>query len=219
MKRKNFLPKFPDSYMGEFAKEYNKQKWMERNQRKTTIRCIEFLFDDNLGINDIKEDFPYLILDMGCGTGYSSETLIDNKFRVIGVDVLPDMLLKAKERKIKNNLKNLDLILADINHLPLKKNCIDHIISVSAYNFITHEGKGIREERKIINNTAKYLHEILNRNGRIIIEFYPQNESELDLFSSSFKQNGFNGFIIKKNPNQKAGQTFLLLKKRIINYG
>ncbi|GAI71560.1 unnamed protein product, partial [marine sediment metagenome] len=47
-----------------------------------------------------------------------------------------------------------------------------------------------------------------------IIEFYPKDDKELELFTSSFKNNGFDGFIIKKNPAQKAGQTYLLLKKR-----
>ncbi|MFX1275189.1 MAG: class I SAM-dependent methyltransferase [Promethearchaeota archaeon] len=213
MVRKNYLPKFPDSYKGEFAKEYNNQKWMERNQKKTTLRCIEYLYDNNLGKNNIDENFPYLILDMGCGTGYSSEVLIDNGFRVIGIDVLPDMLLKANERKNVRMLDNLDLILADINYLPLRKRSIDHIISVSAYNFIIYGLEGTREERKVVNNTAKFLRGILKGKGRAIIEFYPQNESELDLFSSSFKDNGFDGYIIKNNPKQKAGQTFLLLKK------
>jgi len=214
MTRKNFLPKFPDSYIGESAKEYNEQKWMKRNQKKTTLRCIEFLYDDNIGMYEFREDFSYLILDMGCGTGYSSETLIDNGFRVIGVDILPDMLFKAKQRKLKNKLNYLDLILADINHLPLRRDCIDDIISVSAYNFITYKAKGSKEERKIVNNTARNLHQILKLNGRIIIEFYPQSEHELDLFSSSFKQNGFDGFIVKNMPNQKAGQTYLLLTKK-----
>ena len=59
-----------------------------------------------------------------------------------------------------------------------------------------------------------YLKKILKPNGRIIIEFYPKDEEELNLFISSFNNNGFDGFMIKKNPAQKAGQTYLLLKKQ-----
>jgi len=125
-----------------------------------------------------------------------------------------DMLLKAKDKKKElTNQKNLEYILADINHIPLKNNSIDHIVSVSAYNFITYNKKDSNEKIKIINNTATYLNTILKTNGRIVIEFYPQNDEELKLFSSSFINNGFQGYIIKQNPNQKGGQTFLLLKK------
>ncbi len=113
-----------------------------------------------------------------------------------------------------NNQNNLELILADINHIPLRNSSINHAISISAYNFITHRAESIRDKTKIANNTAKQLHKLLKPDGRIIIEFYPKDDSELEMFTSSFNANGFNGFVVKQNPNQKSGQTFLLLKKR-----
>ncbi|MHA1479787.1 MAG: hypothetical protein ACTSPU_16480, partial [Promethearchaeota archaeon] len=66
---------------------------------------------------------------------------------------------------------------------------------------------------KTVNNTASYLKKVLKPNGRIVIEFYPKDEKELNAFISSFKENGFDGFTVKKDPNQKSGQTFLLLKQ------
>jgi ATP-dependent DNA ligase len=70
------------------------------------------------------------------------------------------------------------------------------------------------EKVKLLNDTAKNLHNILKENGRIVIEFYPKDEKELNIFNKSFINNGFEGFMVKKNPSQKAGQTFLLLRKR-----
>jgi len=126
-----------------------------------------------------------------------------------------DMLSKAKtKKKFLKKEKELELLLADINHLPLKRASIDHIISISAYNFIIHGKNLISDISKTINNTARYLKKVLKPNGRIVIEFYPKNEKELNAVMSSFKDNNFNGFMVKKNPNQKSGQTFLLLKKR-----
>ena len=216
-KKPKKTPKFPDSYIDKNADEYDNQKWMERNQRRTTILSVQYLFDeklDNLGEINILKKRPYLILDLGCGTGFSSSILIECGFRVIGVDILPDMLNKAKEKKKNlNNYKNLDLILADINYLPLKENSIDQAISISAYNFIIHDKQELNEKRKAVNNTSRYLYKILKKNGRIIIEFYPKDDKELNLFIDSFINNDFNGFVIKKSPLQKSGQTFLLLKK------
>jgi len=213
--RKKCRPKFPDSYIGDKAEEYDSLNWMERNQEKSTMTAIEYLYDENLGA-DIQIGKPSLILDLGCGTGYSSQVLLENGFRVIGIDVLRDMLSKAQKKKNSfQNRNNLDLVLADINYLPIKSNSIDHIISISAYNFITYNRKDLRDKIKTINNTAKYLHKILkNTNGRIIIEFYPENEQELDLFVSSFKRNGFDGFKVMNKESQKSGQTYLLLRKR-----
>ncbi len=211
-------PIFPDSYVGENSTEYDNSIWMERNQKKTAILCLHYLYDeklDRIGILDTLNEEKYLVADLGCGTGFSSEILVEKGYRVIAVDVLIDMLSKAKsKKKLLEKEKNLELILADINYLPLKQSSIDHIISISAYNFIIYGKIVLGDISKTVNNTARYLEKILKPNGRVIIEFYPKNKKELDIFTSSFDESGFDGFVVKKDSNQKSGQTFLLLKKR-----
>ncbi len=211
-------PIFPDSYIGNKSLEYDNSIWMERNQKKATLISLHYLHDEklnNLGIIDSLNEKKYLFADLGCGTGFSSEILVENGHRVIGIDILMDMLSKAKiKKKFLKKEKELELVLADINYLPLKRASIDHIISISAYNFIIHGKNLISDISKTINNTARYLKKVLKPNGRIVIEFYPKNEKELNAVMSSFKDNNFNGFMVKKDPNQKSGQTFLLLKKR-----
>jgi 18S rRNA (guanine1575-N7)-methyltransferase len=220
MSKHDSTPKFPDSYLGNNSLDYDSSIWMERNQKKTTLLCLQYLYDerlDKLKKSDFLKDEPFFILDLGCGTGFSTEILIERGFRVVGVDILLDMLSKVKTKKnYMNNQNNLELILADINFIPLRSSSINHAISISAYNFITHKAESIRDKTKIANNTAKYLYKLLKPDGRIIIEFYPKDDIELEMFSSSFNTNGFNGFVVKQNPNQKSGQTFLLLKKRLL---
>ncbi|MFX1386181.1 MAG: class I SAM-dependent methyltransferase [Promethearchaeota archaeon] len=219
MVRKNRLPLFPDDYIEDKAEEYHSSKWMERNQKRTTSRSIQYLFDerlDDINVNRIKMGVPSLILDLGCGTGYSSEVLIQNGFRVVGLDILSDMLLKAGEKKKgSKKLKRLELILADINFLPIKANSVDHIISISSYNFVIYGLENYGEKVKLLNDTGKYLNKILKKNGRVVIEFYPKDDQELKMFNKSFINNGFEGFMVKSNPKQKSGQTFLLLKKKL----
>jgi ubiquinone/menaquinone biosynthesis C-methylase UbiE len=218
MSKHDSTPKFPDSYLGNNSLDYESSIWMERNQKKTTLLCLQYLYDeklDRLEKPDFLKDELFFILDLGCGTGFSTEILLERGFRVVGVDILHDMISKVKTKK--NHLKNqnnLELILADINYIPLRSASINHIISISAYNFITHRAESIRDKTKIAKNTAKYLYKLLKPDGRIIIEFYPKNNNELEMFTSSFTTNGFNGFVVKQNPNQKSGQTFLLLKKK-----
>ncbi|MHA1456572.1 MAG: class I SAM-dependent methyltransferase [Promethearchaeota archaeon] len=178
-------PRFPDSYVGSMSNDYNESIWMERNQKKTTSTCIQYLYDKKLNNIDqgrtvIEENS--LLLDLGCGTGFSSEIISNHGFRVVGVDILKDMLFKAGEKKrLYSEYRKIEFILADINFLPL------------------------------INTTARYLHKILKPFGRMIIEFYPLDEQELNSYISSFINNGFNGFLIKKHEKQKSGQTFILM--------
>ncbi len=218
MVRKNRLPKFPEDYLKDKAEEYDSSKWMERNQKRSTLNSLQYLIDEKLNDREdgaIEMGASPLILDLGCGSGFSSEILIENGFRVIGIDILDDMLSKAREKK--NNFKDykaLELILADINYLPIKPNSVDHILSISSYNFITYGMENIGEKVKLIYDTAKYLHKILKEKGRVIIEFYPKDDKELKMFNKSFINNGFSGFMVKQNPKQKSGQTYLLLKKK-----
>ncbi|MBA7619012.1 2-methoxy-6-polyprenyl-1,4-benzoquinol methylase [subsurface metagenome] len=218
MVRKNRLPKFPEDYLKDKAEEYDSSKWMERNQKRSTLNSLQYLIDEKLNDREdgaIEMGASPLILDLGCGSGFSSEILIENGFRVIGIDILDDMLSKAREKK--NNFKDykaLELVLADINYLPIKPNSVDHIISISSYNFIIHGMENYGEKVKLTYDTAKYLHKILKNKGRIIIEFYPKDEMELKMFNKSFISNGFSGFLVKQNPKQKSGQTYLLLKKK-----
>ncbi len=218
MSNHDSTPKFPDSYLGNSSLDYDSSIWMERNQKKTTLLCLQYLYDerlDKLEKPDFLEDELFFILDLGCGTGFSTEMLVERGFRVVGVDVLYDMLSKVKTKKNHmKNQNNLELILADINYIPLRSSSINHAISISAYNFITHGADSIRDKTKIANKTAKSLYKLLKPDGRIIIEFYPKEDEELEMFTTSFHTIGFNGFVIKQNPNQKSGQTFLLLKKR-----
>ncbi len=210
-RNKKSIPEFPIDYLGKNAEVYDSQKWMERNQKRTTQQCIHYLFDDKLGI--LKREISYLILDLGAGTGFSSEIIFEYGFRVVGIEILEDMMELALRKKREYISPNLELILADINYIPLKPNAIDHVISVSAYNFIIHETENLGDKRKVVNNTAKYLNTLLKKNGRIIIEFYPKDDEELAFFKDSFINSGFDGYFIKKHQQQKSGQTFLLLKK------
>ena len=215
--RKN-RPIFPDDYVEEKADEYNNSKWRERNQKRSTLLSFKYLFDEKLRDNEensLKTEDSALFLDLGCGSGFSSEILVEKGFRVIGVDILSDMLLKAREKKKNYHyLQDLELILADINFLPLKNEKIDYIISISAYNFIINEISNSKSKMEILSNTAKSLNKILKKKGRMVIEFYPESEMDLELFNKSFVKNDFKGFMIKGNPSQHAGQTFLLLKKK-----
>ncbi|MHA1344594.1 MAG: class I SAM-dependent methyltransferase, partial [Promethearchaeota archaeon] len=141
MTRKNSIPRFPYSYIGKKAIQYNSQKWMERNQKRATLLSLQYLFDKKLGVNDIQEDKKYLILDLGCGTGFSSDILIEYNYKVIGIDILIDMLRLASEKKKEYHYKNLELILADIKYLPIRSLSVNHVISISAYNFIINDSQ------------------------------------------------------------------------------
>lgn len=53
-------------------------------QEKCTQRALELLA--------LPEDTPALLLDLGCGSGLSGETITDNGHMWVGMDISPAML-------------------------------------------------------------------------------------------------------------------------------
>ena len=202
-------PKFPDAYIGEQAIEYNSSKWMERNQKITSARCIELLFDSKLGKFPSFDNDELLLVDLGCGTGFSTEMLLEERFNVISIDILPDMLNLFHNKRIKGS----NLVLADILNLPFRENKIDHVISISSFNFIYENILDDNRKNKIIYRTSENLKKILRDNGRIIIEFYPESGNDINFLMRNFKSTGFNGFLVQDHPGLRKEQNFLILKK------
>jgi cyclopropane fatty-acyl-phospholipid synthase-like methyltransferase len=76
----------------------------------------------------------FLFLDLGCGTGYSSMTIAECGFRVVGIELSWDMIHQHPSDFA------ISVIQADMRHLPLRSQCIDHLISISAFNFVAEGG-------------------------------------------------------------------------------
>ena len=81
-----------DAYYGMEAEDYGKSQWMARNQSRTTAQALQYILGEQLGEPLKMDPAEHLVLDIGCGTGYSSHEIADQGFRPIGVDRSRDML-------------------------------------------------------------------------------------------------------------------------------
>ncbi len=102
------------------------------------------------------------ILDIGVGTGDMFYKIIPfNKdgFNV-GLDISPQMLLKAREKmKSYKNFKT-NFILGNTFRLPFEDNCFDYIFSSYVFDLFP--------ENEFINVT-KEVNRVLKKNGKVII--------------------------------------------------
>ena len=196
-----------DFYFGEKAEFYAKSKWMARNQIKSTQRALGLLEDPRIGgeLSSYLED--YIILDLGCGSGFSTHVIESEGFQVIGLDNSFDMLEKHMERTVpfKRNL-----VCGLIEALPFRENSVNMIISISAFNFIL-ENVHQRDKRKKLREVSQSLSKVLKVKGRVVIEFYPKKE-DISLYLESLKN--FEGGMIVDNPNQRKEQKFLILRSK-----
>ncbi|MBN1869252.1 MAG: arsenite methyltransferase [Candidatus Omnitrophica bacterium] len=78
-----------------------------------------------------------IVLDLGSGAGFDAflaAQKVGKTGRVIGVDMTPEMIAKAKENAEKGKYANVEFRLGEIEKLPVEDNSIDVIISNCVIN-------------------------------------------------------------------------------------
>ena len=63
---------------------------------------------------------PARVLDVGCGTGWTSVFLARRGYDVVGVDIAPDMVRLANERRDRDLLRNLEFQVSDYETMPFE---------------------------------------------------------------------------------------------------
>ena len=77
------------------------------------------------------------VLDLGSGAGFDcflAANKVGRKGRVIGVDMTPEMIEKARENVQKGGYKNVEFRLGEIENLPAADNSVDVVISNCVIN-------------------------------------------------------------------------------------
>jgi len=77
------------------------------------------------------------VIDLGCGGGFDcflAAGQVGEKGRVIGVDMTPEMISKARANALKAGYRNVEFRLGEIEHLPVPDNTADVIISNCVIN-------------------------------------------------------------------------------------
>jgi arsenite methyltransferase len=88
------------------------------------------------------------VLDLGSGAGFDcflAARRVDKNGRVIGVDMTPEMIDKARENARKGRYQNVEFRLGEIENLPVADNTVDIVISNCVIN-LSPEKKRVFEE-------------------------------------------------------------------------
>ena len=63
---------------------------------------------------------PAKLLDLGCGTGWTSRFFARRGYEVVGVDIAPDMIELANRKKMGSKIQNLKHIVSDYESLAFR---------------------------------------------------------------------------------------------------
>jgi len=93
------------------------------------------------------------VLDLGSGAGFDAflaARAVGPAGRVIGVDMTPEMITKARKNQAKSGYANAEFRLGEIEHLPVADATVDVIISNCVINLSPDKGQVFREAFRVL---------------------------------------------------------------------
>lgn len=93
------------------------------------------------------------VLDLGSGAGFDcflAANKVGEKGKVIGVDMTPEMLAKARENALKGDYKNVEFRLGEIENLPVADASVDVVISNCVINLSPDKERVFREVFRVL---------------------------------------------------------------------
>ena len=101
-----------------------------------------------------------IVLDLGSGGGldcFLAAQKVGSKGRVIGVDMTPDMIDLARDNANKNDIKNVEFRLGEIENLPVANEHIDIIISNCVINLSPEKQKVFNEAYRVLKPGGRFV--------------------------------------------------------------
>ena len=101
-----------------------------------------------------------IVLDLGSGAGFDcflAANKVGRNGRVIGVDMTPEMVEKARESAQKGNYENVEFRLGEIENLPVADNYVDKIISNCVVNLSPDKGRVFEEAFRVLKAGGRLM--------------------------------------------------------------
>lgn len=157
-----------------------------------------------------------VVLDLGCGAGFDcflAARQVGETGRVIGVDMTPEMISKARSNAAKGGFANTEFRLGEIEYLPVEDGLVDVIISNCVINLSPDKPKVFKEAYRVLKPrgrlvisdvvaTAELPAEIKN-NMDVLYSSCISGAASIGELESMLQQSGFTQITIEPKNESK----------------
>jgi arsenite methyltransferase len=100
------------------------------------------------------------VLDLGSGAGFDcflASNKVGKNGKIIGVDMTPEMVEKARENAEKGHYENVEFRLGEIENLPIPDNSVDAVISNCVINLAQNKRRAFSEAFRVLKPTGRIM--------------------------------------------------------------
>lgn len=150
------------------------------------------------------------VVDLGSGAGndvFVARAIVGQTGHVIGVDMTPEMISKARQNNQKLGYTNVEFRLGEIENLPVQTDSADVVISNCVLNLVPDKTRAFAEIYRVLKPGAHFCVSDIVLKGTLPAELKKSAEMyagcvagamQQDDYLAEIEKAGFTGTVIKK---------------------
>lgn len=138
------------------------------------------------------------VLDLGSGAGndaFVARRAIGEKGRVIGVDMTPEMVEKARANNRKQGFANVEFRLGEIETLPVEAATVDVVVSNCVLNLVPDKAKAFKEMFRVLKPGGHFNVSDIVLNGDLPEKLRSEAELYVGCVAGAVEKEEYLGFI------------------------
>jgi SAM-dependent methyltransferase len=140
------------------------------------------------------------VVDLGSGAGndvFIARAAVGETGRVIGVDMTPEMVVKARENAARRGFRNVEFHLGDIESLPVADRAADVVVSNCVLNLVPDKERAFAEIFRILKPGGRFCVSDIVLEGKLPAELQRAAELYVGCVAGALGRESYVGLIRK----------------------